>query len=141
MTKYTVASQRRAGKPEAKDTHPIWRGIGCLLILFIPLLSYVLATITVQWAVASNQPLPYQLLGYPALSKDVWKVTALSPVWAFIEQQANLYAVLIFTTLYTVAIGALISVIYAFVWRYAGPPRLGPYDMPPVKTTSKKYKR
>jgi hypothetical protein len=141
MTKYTVASQRRSGKTGEKTVHPIWRGIGCLMIVFVPLLSYFLATIIVQAAVAGNWPMPYQLLGYPVVPPTLWKVSALSPLWGFIQQQANLYAVLLLTTLFIVAIGALVSVGYAFVYKFAGPPPLGPYDMPPVKTSVKKYKR
>jgi hypothetical protein len=141
MTKYTVASRRRGAKSGEKPVHPIWRGIGCLLILFVPLLSYFLATILVDAAAARNWPVPYQLMGFPVVPPELWKVTSLSPLWGYIQQQANLYAVLLVTTLFIVAIGALVSVAYAFIYRYAGPPALGPYDMPPVKTSVKKYKR
>ena len=140
MTKYTVAHDRRVREAK-QETPAIWRGIGCLMIIFIPLMSYFIATLIVQAAVAQQWPLPYQLMGYPVLPQGLLKVSALSPLWTFIQSQANLYAILLFTVILIVAVGALVSFIYAIAWRYVGPPRYGPLDAPPPKITTKRYKR
>ena len=47
MTKYTVAS-RRGARTEEKQVDPIWRGIGCVMIVVIPLMAYGIATL-VEW--------------------------------------------------------------------------------------------
>ncbi len=140
MTKYTVAQERRAREAKERGS-PIWRGIGCLMILFVPVLSYFLATMLVQVAVDQKWPLPYQLMGYPEVSKDLLKISSLTPLWNFIGAQANLYATLMFTVLFIVGIGALISFGYAMVYRFVGPPRYGPLDAPPPKIRTKAYKR
>lgn len=140
MTKYTVAQERRVREAQ-QQVPPIWRGIGCLMIIIVPLMSYFLATVIVQIALDQKWPLPYQLMGYPALSQDLLKVSSLAPLWNFIQSQANLYATLLFTVLFIVGIGALVSVVYAVVWRFVGPPRYGPLDAPPPKIAVKRYKR
>ncbi len=140
MTKYTVAQEQRR-LAQKKEIPAIWRGIGCLMIIFIPFMSYAFATAIVDMAVAQEWPLPYQLMGYPQLSQDLLKVTSLSPLWQFIQGQANLWAILLFTILLIVLIGAIVSFAYALVWKFAGPPVYGPLDAPPPKVVTKRYKR
>ncbi|HTP01798.1 MAG TPA: hypothetical protein VMJ64_10535 [Anaerolineales bacterium] len=141
MTKYTNASRMRGGTSQKKQVDPIWRGIGCLLILIVPLISYFGSVMLVQAAVEQNWPLPYQLVGYPVIPRSWWVLPGLIPVFTFIQTQANLWAILLFTVLLIVAIGAFVSLLYAIAWKFTGPPALGPYDVAPIRTTAKKYKR
>ncbi len=140
MTKYTVASQRRSQRDE-QTTAPVWRGIGCLLIVGVPLASYILAVLLVQLAVNLNWPMPYQLMGYPVLPPLLSKLQGLVPVVAFIEAQQNLYAILLIAIILIVGLGTLLSLLYSLIYRYMGPPRYGPLDMPPEKAKPKRYKR
>ena len=140
MTKYTIASQRRAQR-EKQTASPIWRGVGCLLIVGVPLLSYVMAVLIVQLAVSLNWPMPYQLMGYPVMPTLLSKLQGLVPVVAFIEAQQNLYAILLIAIILIVALGTLLSILYSLIYKYMGPPRYGPTDMPPPKAVPKRYKR
>jgi hypothetical protein len=140
MTKYTNVSQRRSSKPR-QEVHAVWRGIGCLLILIVPTLSFLLAAATIQLAVDQNWPMPYQLMGYPVMPDLLWKAAGLTPLLAFIQSQNNLYAILMVTLVYVVIFSALVSFIYAIVYRYVGPSRFGPQDAPPPKIKVKRYTR
>jgi hypothetical protein len=140
MTKYTVASQRRARREE-QTLSPVWRGVGCLLILFVPLLSYFLAVGTVHMAVDQKWPMPYQIMGYPVMPAVLMKLPGLIPLLTFVQAQQDLYAILLITVLYIVAIGAFMSFVYSFIYKYVGPPRYGPLDMPPPKVAPRRYKR
>ncbi len=140
MTKYTVAGRQTAKGPE-KQIHPIWRGVGCFMILFVPLMSYFFATLTMQAAMAQNWPIPYQLMGYPVMPADMMRLPVLSTVGAFLQAQQNLYGLALLTVLYIVVIGAVVSVVYSFAWRFVGPPQYGPLDAPPPKVAIKRYKR
>ncbi len=71
----------------------------------------------------------------------LWKVVGLTPLLAFIQSQNNLYAILTVTLLYVVVFSTLVSVVYAFVYRYVGPSRYGPQDAPPPNMKVKRYKR
>ena len=140
MTKYTVASSRRPMnyKPQVA---PIWRGIGCLMIIVIPVVSYAAAYFTVQLVLGQNWPMPYQLMGNPVMPPWMMQNSGLFPIGRFIESIPNLYAILMLTVLYILILGGLISTIYTFVYRYVGPPRYGELDAPPEKIKVKRYTR
>ncbi len=140
MTKYTVASRRRPMN-EKEQVAPIWRGIGCIMFIVVPLLSLGAAYAVVQIAVAANWPMPYQIMGYPVLPALLSKSDALVPIVLWIEGIQNLYAILILTVLFIVAIGALVSWLYSVVYKIVGPPRYGPLDAPPTKGRIKRYTR
>jgi predicted lysophospholipase L1 biosynthesis ABC-type transport system permease subunit len=140
MTKYTVASRRSASGPE-KQVPAIWRGIGCLMFIVIPLMSYAAATLFVQFAVDRDWPMPYQLMGYPVLPAWLMSAAALVPVVTFIQAQQNLWAILLATVFFIVVLGAIISYAYAVMYKYVGPPPLGPLDAPPPSFKVKRYKR
>ncbi len=123
------------------ETHAIWRGIGCLLMLIVPVMSFVLASITVSAGMALNWPMPYQLLGNPVMPAALWNVPAITPVLGFIQSQTNLYAILVVTLLYIVVIAAVITFVYAVVYRIVGPSRYGPLDAPPPKVKVRSYRR
>ena len=139
MTKYSSVSQRRV--PPPIRPHPVWRGIGCLLTLIVPIMSYALAVLSVKIAVDRNWPMPYQWMGYPVMPVTLWKVVGLAPLLIFIQSQNNLYVVLAFTFFYIVVFGAVVSLGYAVLYKFVGPPRYGPQDAPPPKFKVKRYKR
>lgn len=141
MTKYRDASARRA-ITQRKQVHAIWRGIGCLMILIVPVVSYILADVTVNLAVQQGWALPYQLMGFPAIPALVWNAApGLAPLFGFIQGRENLYAVLAIAVALIVILGAFISLGYSIVYRWVGPPRYGPMDAPQPKVSVKSYKR
>lgn len=140
MTRYSVT--RRGGPTkEQQQVHAVWRGIGCVLILIVPLMAWVVAQLTLQLLLRSGWPLPYQLLGYPTIPEAFWKATALWPVLGFIAQQPNLYMVLLLTVLWILVLSGLLSFGYSLVYRYVGPPRYGPLDVPQPEIKVGRYKR
>jgi hypothetical protein len=140
MGKYTAIQRAPIKKPEGP--HPVWRGLGCIIALIVPIISFVGASLTVELGVANNWPfIPYQLLGNVSLPAQLWNIAALTPVLAFIQAQPNLYAVLVFTVLYIVALAAIMVVLYAVIYRMVGPSPYGPQDAPPLKMKVKRYKR
>ena len=141
MTKYSDFQQRKSVRKNKNQPHPVWRGIGCLLILFVPVLSYFLAAATVQLTVDQNWPMPYQLMGYPVIPVLLWKDIGIVPLLSFIQSQDNLYAILAITLVYLVIFSALFSFGYAFLYRFIGPSRYGPMDAPPPKVKVKRYTR
>ena len=140
MTKYTVASQRRVRREE-KQISPVWRGIGCIMIVVVPLLSYALAAWTVGFAASKNWPMPYQLMGFPVMPALLFKSDALIPILTFIQAQQDLYAKLLIAVIYVVLFGALLSLIWSMAYKVIGPPRYGPLDAPPSRVAPKRYKR
>ena len=142
MTKWNVADRRSRITDEAQSqTHVIWRGIGCLLMLIIPVMAYILASLTVSMALTLGWPLPYQLVGMPVMPASLWKYQDLAPILGFIQTQTNLYAILLVTLLYVVLMSSVLSLGYAILYRIIGPSRYGPLDAPPPRVKARSYRR
>jgi hypothetical protein len=118
MGKYSY-SRRAPIPPKPWTIHPIWRGIGCLMMILIPIMAYAGATLLVQANVDQRWvPLP------PELSRTV-NVPFLGDVRYLM---ANL-VLAVFLSL--VGFGVL-TAVYSLVYRVLGPPQYGPLDAPPI---------
>jgi|WetSurMetagenome_2_1015567.scaffolds.fasta_scaffold776595_2 hypothetical protein len=53
MPKHTIFS-RKVTKPSTPAIHPMWRGIGCVFMAVIPVLSFVAANILIKSASTIN---------------------------------------------------------------------------------------
>jgi hypothetical protein len=119
----------------------IWRGIGCLLMLLVPTIAWMLAYATIEHGLQQGWPIPYQLTGSAVMPQALWGIQGMAPILSFIEAQPHLYASLVLCVVYTILGGALISAIYSIVYRFVGPPPYGPLDAPPPRVSIRKYKR
>ena len=106
------------------EIHPLWRGIGCMMAVLIPLLSYAGAVLLVD-ANLKNRWLDIPREFYwpptnPLLASQLGVALLLSMFGYFI-----------------------FVIIYLFIYKIVGPPKYGPTDAPPVKRTrkSKRFSR
>jgi len=135
-------SVRREDVIKSSEPHPIWQGIGCLIAIILPVVSYALADVTIQMGIKARWPfLPYQLLGAPRFPDFVWKYWQIARLFSPFTQINNLYGNLVLTVVYIIVLGGLASLVYAIVYRFMGPPRLGPLDVAQPKIKTKPYKR
>lgn len=113
MGRYDSIQQQQ--KPERPWTvHPIWRGIGCIFLVLIPILSYLSATLIVDANVENRWiPIPDILWGP--------------------SQFPLLYANLVATVFLTILAFGVLLIIYSFFYSSLGPPKYGPMDAPPPK--------
>lgn len=140
MSKYS--SDHRVLQEAPKGPHPIWNTIGCLMIIIVPILSFFAALVTTEAGVNGGWPIPVEFLGYPHLPDFLFSVPALNFIFIPLANIQNLYAYIIFTLLYIVLLGGIISFFYAVVYRFTGPSKYGPLDAPPVRGVKhKRYKR
>jgi hypothetical protein len=123
MTKYTQSYTQQQSKPRPWDVHPIWRGIGCIFIFLIPIVSYAGAVLLIQAnAKQSWIDLPREITGYFVLP--------------FLGRIYYLYLV-VALVLMVVGFGIL-TVVYSFVYRFIGPPKYGPMDAPPERISRRR---
>jgi hypothetical protein len=140
MGKYKSSAVKKE-RPPSEGPHVIWRGIGCLSILIIPAISIAAGIETVKYALANGWVVPYELLGYITLPEIFRRSTGLWAIFGPLTRINHLYAYIVASIIYMVAIGGVTSVIYAIAYRFIGPPRYGPLDIPPPKVKTKKYTR
>jgi hypothetical protein len=113
MGKYDTVQQ----KPKAErpwEIHPIWRGIGCILLLLLPFLSYLTSVLLVE-ANIENQwmPIPEVLAGPP--------------------QIPFLFAHLVLTLFFVILLFGFLMIFYSLIYTKLGPPKYGPTDAPPPR--------
>ena len=101
------------------EIHPIWRGIGCVFMILIPILAYAASVTLVRENIKQKWvELPSELLGsitLPTLGKIYYADVVVALAMIFI-------------------IFAIFTVAYAIVYRLVGPSFYGPLDaLPPSK--------
>jgi hypothetical protein len=108
--------------PPKKETHPIWRGIGFVYMIIVPILSY-LAT---QYIIEAN----FQQNWF-ALPGDL--IISGSDPLLLIRVTG--------TILITLVLFLLFGLITFILFGALGPSRYGPLDVPPQAYHGKRYKR
>lgn len=118
------------------------RGIGCIMIIIVPILAYGLAGLLVNYAMSRGWPIPPSWLGPPTIHPLLLRLQGLQSIILFLQLQNNLEANLAFALVLTIVIGGIMSIIYGYVYTLFGPPRYGPQDAPPIRGVKvKRYKR
>lgn len=128
MAKYDKFSPRDRIQQRPWDIHPVWQGIGCVMMVLIPIMAYAGAVLLVQENINQKWfPMPAELL----------KTVAI-PNLASVE---HLYANLLFAGVLTLLGFGLLIALYSFVYKIVGPPQYGPLDAPPANYRFKTKKR
>lgn len=135
-------SMRRAEKsgPSRNTVNPYMRGIGCILMVVVPLFAFGLGDILAGQRVGYGI-LPPEWYGVMIFPPQVYQLSGLSAVAVFLATKNHLQATLFFTIIAIVVIGGVISVVFGYMHTLFAPSQWGPTDMPPVRVKTKKYKR
>lgn len=139
MGKYAI--YQRPEHKRRREVHPIWRGIGCLLIVIVPLVSYAGAVLLVNYGLSQGWPIPAEWLGYIKFPDWVWQIPFLAGIARPIANFSHPIAILAFFVVILILLTGLYSTVYAFIYRGLGPPRYTALDAPPPKHKPKSYKR
>ncbi len=141
MGRYT-SYQREKAKAKRNEVNPIMRGIGCVLIVLVPILAYGISVYLVDYGVRKGWAIPATWLGIVNIPPLLLNLAGLSIVWNFLQAQNNLTANLVFAAAITIFIFGVLAIIYGFTYRIFGPPAYGPTDAPPIRGRKvKRYKR
>lgn len=116
MSKYDPTYQAKSRRSILPPTHPVWRGIGCFLLIVLPIVAFAGAKLLVQ----ANRTrrwvqIPTELAGsffVPVIGRVV-------------------YADLAVAVGLIIIIFAILTVVYAITYKIIGIPRYGPLDSPP----------
>jgi hypothetical protein len=137
MTKYSKYQRK---SPPSKPLNPIWRGIGCLLMVFVPAISYGIGYAFLQ-EFKRRGLVPTELLGYIQFPEWVWGVPFLNTIARFLGSLKDLWGMLVFFFATLFILSGLVSLIYSAIYQFVGPPRYTDLDAPPPKRKTKEYKR
>jgi hypothetical protein len=140
MGRYT-SYQKQKGPVQRGQVHPVMRGIGCILLAIVPLISYGCAVLLVNYGIRHGWPIPPNWLGTPGVYPFLWNFRGLIPLLQSLQRQTNLMANIIFAIALAVVIFGVLSMIYGFLFKLLGPPQYGPNDAPPIRRNVKRYRR
>jgi hypothetical protein len=137
MTKYSKYLPKR--KPR-KTTNPMWRGIGCLLMILVPAISYWIALALLQLT-KSHDLVPPMLLGHFHFPEWGSKIPGLASIFFYLSSLEDFWAKLIFFFVILLILSGLISLLYSAVYQLIGPSRYSELDAPPENRKTREYKR
>jgi hypothetical protein len=129
MSKYNQFQENK--KPEEKPyqkMHPIWRGVGFAMMIFIPLFSYASSEVLIQ----QNQKMNYFPWPYDILAK---------PGEFLYNGDPLLYFKILVTLTIMFILFALFTLVTVAINSAFGSPRYGPYDLPPINAKVRKKSR
>ena len=139
MGRHTMSMQGPEEKRKGGE-HPIWRGIGCLILIIVPVLSYATAVVTLPF-LSETGFISSDLMTKPALPAWLRVLPGLAGIANSLIAQPGFTAIMMLTVFYIILWGGVFSVLYGIMYRMVGPKRYGPLDAPPPSTKTKKYKR
>ncbi len=140
MGKYTSQVKQKE-TVRIRTVHPIMRGLGCAIMIIVPVISYGAAILLVNLALQRGFPLPPEWIGTPQFHPLMWKLSGLAYILAVLQTQTNLYANLVFALGISVVIGGFMAIFFGYLYRIMGPSEFGPTDVPPMRVKVKRYKR
>jgi hypothetical protein len=142
MSKYNTYTKKDFKRPY--KVHPIWRGIGFLMMIIIPIVAWFSAELLVAMALESEvaQIKTFTtVMARPFVFPDwVYAVPGLNDFARWIRSIPMIKAQLLFSFFIILIFSGLLSVLYSMIYR-ASVPRYSPLDEPAPKIKPKKYTR
>ena len=125
---------------EKKQANPIWRGVGCIVMVCVPLITYGL-TLLITPLILKSGYAPGEILGRVKFAEWVYHVPILATIALFIAGIDNLWLNAFVFIVIIVLLMGIASVVFTSVLQFGGPPRYGEKDAPPPRVKAKPYKR
>jgi hypothetical protein len=129
MGKYQKLSRQAPMAPRPWKVHPIWRGIGCLMVLIGPIVAIAGAHTLLEmnqeqlwFPVPPEFAAPFTIPGANYTVNHFFGDLLLAGVLLFIGF-------------------AFIMIVYSIIYSIMGPPRYGPLDAPPVSGRGRSLRR
>jgi hypothetical protein len=124
MAKYGSRQSQNSNRPSKLNpkVHPIWRGVGFVLMVLSPIMAYAtMELFMIENAAKHLIMIPNQL------------IVAWQDPYVLVKVIGTLFLTLIYLVAF--------QLVYFIIMRIFAPPRYGPLDVPPITYKGKQYKR
>ena len=139
MSKYQ-SYQKQKDLPR-NEVHPVWRGIGCIIILITPIISGAAAKVLLDLGKMQHWPFLYDLSDYVRFPEYIYKIPGVLIVANYISSIPYFKALALFFILLLIIFSGVFAVLNAMLYRLVGPPRYTPLDEPAPRVKTKRYTR
>jgi len=128
---FSAQKYRKEEKERSWEIHPVWRGIGCALIIIIPIMAWYAASLILQ--TNKQIPLPPEMIRPITIKySQVPQIDQIIGGFNHYTISHNLTVGQFLLAVFLTFIGfGILSLVYAVLLRAAGPSRYGPFDVPP----------
>ncbi len=124
-----------------KGIHPVWRGIGCLIMIITPIISVAASMVLLNFGKSQKWPFLYELGGYFRFSDIFYQIPTVMKIANYISSIADFKALLLFFVVFLMLFSSVFALINAILYRMFGPPRYSALDAPAPRVKTKRYSR
>ena len=127
-------------RKEKPPQNPLWRGVGCIIMVALPLITYGLTLLAIPPVLATGL-VPLELLRNINFSAWVFRVRGLSDIAIFLRGISTPWLGVLLFVVILILLSGLASLVYVAVLQTIGPPRYSEKDAPPSTHKAKPYWR
>jgi len=135
---YATRKYEKEQKKRPWTVHPVWRGIGCLMAILIPVMAWAGALVLIdndsliKTPESLQQPIIIRFTQYKLFNDVIqWLNTNLG-------ERGLTYAQVVYWLVLMLVGFLLLVILYGFIYRLIGPEKYGPLDSPPLKKGSRR---
>lgn len=129
MGKYGKLSRQVPPPRRPWAVHPIWRGIGCLIVVIGPFIAIAAAHLVLDMNMERGwYPIPAEFTASYTLPGIGYTIN-------------HFFADLILAGVFLLIGFAIMMIVYSIIYSVMGPPRYGPLDSPPMRESGKYHRR
>ena len=139
MAKYQ--SYQKPKELPRNEVHPVWRGIGCIIMLITPIISWAAAQVLLDFGKTQHWSFLYEFSDFVRFPENVYKIPGVLVLANYLSSIAYLKALALFFFLFLILFSGLFAVLNAMLYRLVGPPRYTVIDAPAPRVKTKRYTR
>jgi hypothetical protein len=130
---FSAQQYRKTGKERPWQIHPVWRGIGCLLLILVPIMAWFAADLVLKSNLSRFFPYEFTRVIVIPFTHIAEVDKLIVQVNYYFQNTQFLFGQVFLTIIFSFIGFGIIALLYAIIYRVAGPPRYGPFDIPPNK--------
>lgn len=131
---YSMKKYERKKEERPWKVHPVWRGIGCFMIIIMPVMAWAGAKLFLETNNIVVLPEILNKLVLINISGQGTVDTATNWFNNFTSGMGITYGQLFFTLVFLFLGYGLISILYSLLYSIIGPPRYSQFDARPMPT-------
>ena len=123
------------------EIHPIWRGIGCIIILLTPIISWAATLVLLDLGKSQKWGFMNGLAGTVHFPTIFYTTPYVQVAANYLSGIPYLEAMAMFFVLFLILFSGIFAFINAVLYRMIGPPRYTRLDEPAPRVKTKRYTR
>jgi len=135
------SSFQKAKELPRNEIHPVWRGIGCIISILTPVISWAATMVLLDLGKSQKWPFMYGLAGTIQFPAAFYSTPLVQIAANYLSGIPYLAAMILFFVLFLVLFSGIFAFLNALLYRMVGPPRYTRLDEPAPRVKTKRYTR